>query len=258
MPKMGCAAVEFRPALPSRLLTPPKHPPYDKFFAAFPSSLTRMTRFAKLLAIFLAVASLAFAGFAIATWFGGPDWEGLLRAEVFKEYKITRGGAPDFIWTAVRSSDDGQVASSKKLPEVLVKVMDDALKIQQEELAKLTEREPQLQARVEILKKAEEQDQEALAAYETDLRTQLKAIRDEEVKVGGQVITATAEAQKLENVIVSRREDILRLKQQVEELRADQFRLLEIQKQLNNLLIQVQGDAQRAELRKELLAQPEK
>lgn len=212
-----------------------------------------MTKLGKLLAIFVAVASLAFAGFAVATTFGGPDWQVILRQEAFRAYRVTRGGEPDFLWTAIRSSDDGQVASSKKLPEVLVKIMDDILQRQQTELSELTGREPALKERVALLEQAKTQDEAALARYETEYRERLAETRKQESITAGQVLTATGEAQKLENIISLRREDILRLQQEIEELKADQFRLEAIQTQLQNLLIQVQGDNARAQARWELL-----
>lgn len=214
-----------------------------------------MTKFGKLLAIFVAVASLAFAGFAIATTFGGPDWPAMINRDYFAGYTFTRGGAPEYLWTATRSSDDGQVGSSRRLPEVLSKVMDDILQRQQQQLQALNEREPVLTQRIEQLEQAIAADQLALTTYETAIRERLQQTRQAEEQAAAQVIAATNEAQKLENIVESRREDILRLRQQVRELQADQFRLQEIQNQLQNLLIQVQGDLDRAAERAEQLQQ---
>jgi hypothetical protein len=213
-----------------------------------------MTKIGKLLAIFLAIGSLAFAGFAIATTFGGPDWSAMMQAEYFREYKIVRGGAPDYLWTANRGVDDQQIASSKKLPEVLTKVMDDVLTRQQQQLQTLTEREPQLQARIDLLERSIAADQQALDAELVLQRERLAAVRKQEADTAIEVVAATNEAQKLENLIAARREDVLRLRQLVEEIRADQFRLEAIQAQLKNLLIQLQGDAARANLREKMLS----
>lgn len=210
-----------------------------------------MTKIAKILAVFVAVGSLAFAGFAIVTTFSGPDWREMIREPYFQHYSITSGGAPDYIWTASRISDGAQIASSKRLPEVLVKVMDDILQRQQAELNELNDRETQLQARVETLTKAKAEDETALAAYEKVQRDRLAAVRKQNEQVAAEVIAATEEAQKIEDEIVLRREDVIALRRQLDEIRADQYRLEVVQKNLESLLIQLEGDNWRADLREQ-------
>ncbi|SFI53796.1 hypothetical protein [Planctomicrobium piriforme] len=212
-----------------------------------------MTKFGKLLAVFIAAASLAFAGFAIATVFGGPDWLQMTQAGYLDYYKFTQGPAPDFTWTATRIADGQTVATSKRLPEVLSKVLDEVATRQQTELQTLTEREPILQTRVESLEKAKASDEAALVEYETQLRARLAATRVQEAELATKIIAATNEAQKLENVTEARREDVIRLQQQINELRADEFRLVAVQTQLQNLLIQFQGDQIRAKARQQSL-----
>ncbi|WP_437228618.1 hypothetical protein SH661x_000993 [Planctomicrobium sp. SH661] len=210
-----------------------------------------MTKIAKILAVFVAVTSLAFAGFAVATTFGGPDWVAMTRAPYFHHYNFVSGTAPDFVWTAARVSDGAQVASSKRLPDVLIKVMDDILQRQQAELQNLNDREPQLTTRVETLTKAKAEDEKALVAYEKAQRERLAAVRLQNEQIAKEVIAATNEVQKIENQIALRREDVQALKRQADELKADQFRLQEVQKNLESLLIQLEGDRQRADLREQ-------
>lgn len=210
-----------------------------------------MTKIAKILAVFVAVGSLAFAGFAIVTTFSGPDWRAMIREPYFQHYSFTAGGAPDFIWTASRISDGAQIASSKRLPEVLVKVMDDILQRQQAEQTELSDRETQLQARVDALTKAKAEDEVALSAYEAVQRQRLAAVRKQNEVVAAEVIAATQEAQKIEDEIVLRREDVIALRRQLDEIRADQYRLEVVQKNLESLLIQLEGDNWRADLREQ-------
>jgi len=213
-----------------------------------------MTKIAKILAVFVAVTSLAFAGFAVATTFGGPDWLAMTRAPYFQHYNFKPGGAPDFIWTATRVSDGAQIATSKRLPEVLVKVMDDILQRQQADLQVLNDREPLLKTRVETLTRAKANSEKALQAYETVQRERLAAVRKQNEDVSAQVIAATQEAQKIEDEIALRREDVAALQRQAEELKADQFRLQEVQKNLESLRTQLHGDLERAKLREQGLS----
>jgi len=214
-----------------------------------------MTKIAKILVVFVAVVSLAFAGFAVTTTFGGPDWRAITQAPYFQHYNIVPGGAPEFIWTATRVSDGAQIATSKRLPEVLVKVMDDILQRQQAELQVLNDREPLLKTRVESLTKAKANAEKALQAYETVQRERLAAVRKQNEDISGKVIAATQEAQKIEDEIALRREDVASLQLQMEELKADQFRLQEVQKNLESLRTQLHGDLERAAIREQGLTQ---
>lgn len=214
---------------------------------------TSMTRIGKILAIFVAIASLSFVGFAIATVFGGPDWQSVMQAKYFDGYRISKSTGPDATWTAIRGSDEQQVASSKVLPEVLSKVMDEVHSSNQQKIQELQAKLPVLEARVAELAAAREADKKALDLYVERRRAEVNKVREQNETVSAQVVTATTEAQKLENLIAARREDILRLKQQVEELRGDLFRLQEIEFQLDNLRNQVDGTLANARVREKLL-----
>ncbi|MCA8996227.1 MAG: hypothetical protein KDA80_04560 [Planctomycetaceae bacterium] len=212
-----------------------------------------MTRIGKILAIFVAVASLSFVGFAVATVFGGPDWQSIMAADYFNGYRITKSAGPEATWTAIRGSDEQQVASSKVLPEVLSKVMDEIIQNNTTRMQELQSKLPILEARIAELDAARQADKKALDKYVEFRAQELEKIRAQESDLATQVVAATNEAQKLENLVEARREDILRLKQQVEELRVDLFRLKEIDSQLNNLQAQIEGNLQVAKLRQKLL-----
>lgn len=212
-----------------------------------------MTRIGKLLAIFVTIASLSFVGFAIATVFGGPDWQSVMQARYFDGYRISKSAGPDGTWSAIRGSDEQQVASSKILPEVLAKVMDEVHSTNQQRIQELQAKLPVLEARVAELAAAREADKKALDVYVERRRAEVEKVRQQNDTTSAQVVTATTEAQKLENLIIARREDILRLKQQVEELRSDLFRLQEIEAQLENLQNQVDGNLANARLREKML-----
>src|SRR5690606_18058621 len=120
-------------------------------------------------------------------------------------------------------------------------------------LQEFKDREPNLQARVESLERAKAADDIALDAYEARLRERLATARAQEADLSSKIIAATNEAQKLENETAARREDVVRLQQTVAEVRAEQFGLEEIRKQLDSILIQSQGDATRAKARQNSL-----
>jgi DNA repair exonuclease SbcCD ATPase subunit len=207
------------------------------------------TGIGKILAIFVAVASIAFMGFAFAVKFGGPDWMKFTRNKDFEGYKIVKreGEAPQ--WVATQSRDESQVGSSPVLPAVIAKVMDDIQQERQQEISALTAREPELKEKAERLKTTRTLDEPALDAHVQELRKAIKDARDQSNILAQRVLAATAEAQKLENQVSARREDVFRLEAEVNEIRADHFRLTQLRSQLEDLLRQVEGDLDRAKER---------
>lgn len=212
-----------------------------------------MTKISKILTIFVTVACLAFVGFAIATTFAGPDWSETMNAEYFDGYTISKSSGENASWSATRVTDDGQVASSKVLPEVLTKVMDEVQQQRQAELQDLQAKEPVLKARNDELVAAKAGDEKALEEYVTKLRTRLADLTQQESDLTSKITAIAVEARKVESQIVSRREDIIRLNQQVEELKADLFRLEGIREQLRDLNFQLKGHLDRAAERKQSL-----
>lgn len=208
-----------------------------------------MLKISKILALFIAVGSVAFAGFVIATTFGGTDWGAELHQPYFAGYTVTRTAGENPLWQATRKIDGQQVGSDRALPRVLVKVLADARQRLNTRIQDLNAREAIITPRIALLKTTMDADKIALAKYELDLRTLLTQIGKSTSEVSAEVVAGTAESQKLENQINLRRGDILRLQQQVEELRADQSRLTQMRVELDNQLTQVQGDLLRAEER---------
>ena len=127
-----------------------------------------MQNLSRVLALFVAVMSLSFVGFAIATYFGGPDWQAITQEPYFQGYKIVQSPGDPPLWTATRGpqSDEESVAQSRVLPEVIAAVLSDIRQRNQQQLQELNQRRPQLQARIELLNTTLERDRQALARFE--------------------------------------------------------------------------------------------
>jgi len=213
----------------------------------------KITSIAKLLAIFVAVASVSFVGIVIATVFGGPGWQDVMAQKEFRGYRIEKSSGPDAQWSAVRAQDEGNVATSKVLPDVLSKVMDDVIQSRQQRVQDLQARIPNLEQKIARIKDAIEKDDAALQKYIDQEMARLADVRKDEQEQAALVIAATNDAQKLENQIVNRREDVFRLQEQVAELRIDLFRLEAIRDELVHSLNQVQGNMELATERQKRL-----
>lgn len=204
-----------------------------------------LTRISKVLAVFIAVGSIAFVGFAIATTFGEPDPLQALSDPAFNGYAISKqvGGQ---LWEAKRGIDQSSVGTSKVVHEVMVKVLNEVDQNNKQEIQLLQQRQAALQAHVDELLAVNPADTKALEAFEAQNRAYLAQIRADEATTTTAVISATAESQKKEQEVARRREDVFRLKQQVEELKTDLFRLQEIALRLESLNVQIQGDVQQS------------
>ncbi|MEZ5943366.1 MAG: hypothetical protein R3C18_18375 [Planctomycetaceae bacterium] len=211
-----------------------------------------LTRISKVLAVFLAVGSIAFVGFAIATTFGEPDKLRVLDDPLFDGYAVSKqvGGTQ---WEAKRGIDGSSVGTSENVLDVIVKVLGEIDQTNKQQVQFNQQQQAEMQTKIEELVALSAADDAALKAFEDKNREYLATITAEEQKTSSDVIAATAKSQQLELELARRRGDVFRLKQQVEELKTDIFRLQQIETQLENLQQQINGDLQRATDRNEQL-----
>lgn len=213
-----------------------------------------MTGFSKILAVFVTIASLAFFGTVmISSFFAPPNWQKIAEEEYFKGYAITKTVGADPSWEATRASDGGKVATSKSLPSVLAKVMDDYAQRQQQELTAINERQPQIQEKIEKLEKLNEIDQKAMEAYIAALRERHAEIVKQSNLLSEKVTGMSKEASDLESQVNARRDDVTRLGQEVREVEADLFRVKQVHEQLLDVKYQLQGLIDHAEERERQL-----
>ena len=213
-----------------------------------------MTRFSKILAVFVTIASLGFFGAVmISSFFAPPNWLKYSQADYFDGYAIAKTVSADAAWEATRASDGGKVATSKSLPSVLAKVMDDHAQQQQQELSELSERQPQIQEKIDKLQKLNKIDEAAMQAYIQALRARLSEITQQYNTLSEKVAGMSAEASDVENQVKARRDDVTRLGQEVQEVEADLFRVKQAYEQLTDVKYQLQELIDRAEERYRLL-----
>ena len=212
-----------------------------------------MTRFGKILVILITFASLAFAGLAIVVFYAGPNWQEL--AGQIEGYKFTLSTGENPTWSAVRARGDEQVATDKNLSKVIDAVLADKLKRINEETADFQSRIPPLTEELEKSKVANLADIPALEEYIKAERARLDSLNAEVAKLESQVLAETGTSQRIENIASDRREDVFRLTGQLDEIRADKFRLEAIRRQLAEELEQVLGNIERAEERQQKLGE---
>lgn len=206
------------------------------------------TTIGKVLSVAIAIASVVFMGFVIVATMGGPNWEA--EAHSIKGYTIGKTDAQPVQWTASRHVGDKTFSSSKTIEQVIVAVYDDKIQETRTQAQNLEQKVGPVEAAIAEASTAVPADVAALQRQVDDLR-KLLADTEGQVETKAEEVEAMAEkVRKIELQIQSRREDVVRLLAQVEEIRADRFRIQAVQQQLQDLIQQIDGSIERAQRRR--------
>lgn len=215
-----------------------------------------MTTFGKIFTIFITLASLAFMGFAMVTYYGGPNYQAeqveKLPDYVFKVSKATKEKPAQW---AVETRLLGETVSTSAptLPGVVVAArkhldgkLNEQIKAQDMEI-------PAVEARIAEAKELIKIDLEALKKRQQELQAELDARRAEIKALADQGIEKSKQSYALQAETARRREDVFRLVNQLEEIRTDFFRAVEQAEKLDDLLVRVRGTIDRSQRRNDQL-----
>jgi hypothetical protein len=208
--------------------------------AAWIASLSMKTNVGKVLSVVTAVASVLFLGFVSVAVFGGPNWEA--EARKIEGFTFTRTPATESQsaqWTVTKHVGTGNFQPSRAIEPVMVAALNDKLNEERTELQDLEARISPLEQQIAAANTAITADLAALDARVKELEAALADKRAQVQATAEQVEMKAIEVQKVEARIEARREDVLRLAAEVEELRVDNFRIQQIQQQLQDLIQQL-------------------
>lgn len=215
-----------------------------------------MQRFSKILAVFVAVSALAFMGFAAANLAGGPNWNAERKA-VSDDYvfEYTEGETPTWAVKTRRKSSETQeietVASSlKSLPAAVIAAQKHRAEYEKNEVKRLADLIPPVQTRLEQTKTLIDADLAALKKHGEDLSAALEQMNEQIDKVSMDGVATAHETQTKRSEADRRREDVFRLKSQLDEIQTDKFQILEQLRQLGDQLVRLNGVLDRLERRK--------
>lgn len=179
-----------------------------------------MEKFSRVLAVLIAVLSVAFMGFAGVVSFGGPNWEAEARALEGYTFSLTPGETP--IWSATRAAEREELSTkSQLLPEVLAAAIQDRATRAQQRVQSLNDAIPQLEAQTKTLDEMQTADVPALQQY-FDVQTQRLADTHASIEsTSKQQKVIAADVRKIEDQLASRREDVFRTELEYRILTAD-------------------------------------
>ena len=197
--------------------------------------------FGKVFVVLTTFLSVAFLGFSFAARIAGTNWEG--EADSLDKYIVERNVSEKETTYTVKDkiNQESVKANSKLIPEVILAAYN-------HEATQLNEKIAALEPLPELLKKRQDEitahqkvDLKAMTAREAELQKafeQQVATLQELFLEGDKVAQEALTVWKEEEL---RREDVARLRNQLEELEVDQFQALEQKKRLQDELSRLRG-----------------
>jgi len=214
-----------------------------------------MNSFGKILVVFTTACSLGFAAFTLSLVSGGPNWKGEAEsAELTNDFLITAVAGEKPMYSAKnRKTDQGVGTQSTLLAEVVVGA-------RKQQVADAKEKELELNKEIERIKPLIEEmralippDQAGLVVRAQMLDKILTQL-SEQIQTTTQGIEAKAAAIRvIQKTTQDRREEALRLRNQLELMRTDLYVAQAQQKLLEVELVRVEENLKRLERRGEQL-----
>ncbi len=195
--------------------------------------------FNKFLSVFVAVASMAFLGLVVAYTSGGVNWNSEMTTPDLAEYNFQLGEGEDPKWSVTGPS--GQVAQGEALlPSAILKARKDLDKRQKAELSRIQQLVPEVQSELEAVEQLQEIDKKALAARFTQLKGYLAKINKDVLAQSDLLAGKVRETTRTRTEAENRRNDVYRLTNELEVLRTDRARLVELRRELADELLRLQ------------------
>ena len=215
-----------------------------------------MTKISKCLAVFTTAACLAFLGVASVSLVAGPNWEAEARG--LSDFSFEKSEGETITWSVEETVLEKPVnnGSSPVLPQVIIAARKSLKQKQDDELLQLRDDISKIEPRLEEAKQLIKVDLQAIAQRKVELVAELEEIHRNTKDVSSQGIMKSQEAQDVRATVAQRREDVIRLRTQLTEIRTDKFRTMEQIILLRDALATVRSSLERLERRREQLAKP--
>ena len=216
-----------------------------------------MNKAAKILVVFMAVASLSFMAFSAAVLLGGPNWMGMGGDMTNYSFSVTEGETTTYEVASIQG-DPALNKKSENPAEVVLEALKHQKTQQTAEEKLLDDQIQSLEALVTDRKAMKQMDIPALIALEKKYASDLATLN--------QKISAANDASKMQteqSIALNKdlglyRKDVLRLRDQLELVRADRDRLVERSKELEDILALLKGSIGQMERRTQQLSKQQK
>lgn len=211
-----------------------------------------MTTLSKVFAVVTTFAALAFMAFAAVTVVAGPNWRTIAEDDAIEDYSYyqysqSEGESPT--WSATRigaaPATPQTIPSSPALPKVVVAVRKNIANEQRTKIDELQKQVDPLKREIEHARALKELHAKGIELREEELEQEAVALNKAIYDSADQAIQKSIETQKTRRKGEKRRNDVFRIRNQLEEIRTQTYGVTEQQKLLRDRLVRVNGDINR-------------
>ena len=213
------------------------------------------TKIGKVLTVFLFAASMAFLGFSLIRYSAGANWPGMMQADDLQGYSFTLSAGENPQWTVKHKVSGQQVIQTAVPAQAIIaarKHMADETKAKIEQIKTNL---PGIQAKATELRETLDYDTKALEDRLQILESEATALDQQVNTISNQLTLLTRETTDVQQHAADRREDVVRLQSQLEEIRTDRFRLVRLRRVLMDQLIRLNVNNKDLERRNQQLKQ---
>ncbi|MDG2388819.1 MAG: hypothetical protein P8M30_05810 [Planctomycetaceae bacterium] len=214
----------------------------------------------KILIVFVTACSLSFMALAGAVSLGGPNWWG--RTQDLKEFTFEASvGETTTYSAAYRPTGESVKSGSESLADVVVAALNKESQVLTAKEQELDQKITAEQGNIQALKSYQAKDVAAMDARAAEFATELKRINDQINQTINNSATQEADSvtEKLQamtaqgELLKKRREDVLRLRDQLALVRTDHDRLAEQKQELGDILVLLEASIAQLERRAQQL-----
>lgn len=198
-----------------------------------------LQRLSKILVVFVATASVAFVGFALALNNAGPNWTA--EAESLTDYTFTYTPGENPTWVAKYRNDTQQLGPSPELGEVVVKAYADAKQRNEKKTSDITPLIPPIVALTKQIETAVAQDTEGIRVRHEQLMADARKVDGEIAATGLEGDRNAEQAITIRTETERRRESVFRLRRELDQIENDHYFQLGQRQRLLDRLHQLEG-----------------
>lgn len=168
-----------------------------------------------------------------------------------EDYSFEAQAGEKVTWNVKRRHGDGGNVTSQATTafDAVNKARADMNQRLQAESTEMSRRLQEVNRQLELVIAEQEQDLEAMTRRAEELEAVAAQKRDEVVATSGEFQDLSVRARVVRDEMASRRDDVTRLRQELEELRTHLFELTELRRTLTDRLLRIQLDNQNLEQR---------
>ena len=201
----------------------------------------------KVMAVLIMAASVSFMGVSIAAYFGRAEPFAEMQSSEMQGYNFERGGGAKPTWTVTRrTGDKGSVGTFSTGYEALVKAHKDYAdstnrdgQTDRDAVSKLRAQDGQLA----VFTASQAMDTKAVDGRITELQEFSRQDETELLKKSEELQSLSVKSKVIRDETALRRTDVVRLSNELEEVRTDVFRLAEQRRLLTDQLLRLQLDS---------------